>query len=401
MAEINFLQGSRNALNKSEDNEKQLEYVRQKISDFFNIKNINFLFGSGVSSGAIPTMKEMLHSVVDKLEEGERNDLIEIMQEIIGQKGNDLEEILGVLYSQRAYLQGTGRIDGSADELVELIEDTIFKEINVDLGSESSEDTLSSYKKFYQKVARRHKDYPRVNIFTTNNDLFNETSLDSLNIDYNNGFGGGLRKFFNPARFDYTYSKKLETEYDKYEPVSSMVYLYKLHGSISWKETSDSNSYFNIEEVDVQGKEPSSGDNVLVYPTPLKQNKSLGAPYSDLIRELQRKLLLKNSVLFVVGYSFSDEHINNAIYQALSANSSLSIVLFGNYMDKPICGVDDNRVYSLFGEIEEGVSGKKIKIHYFEYLVENVIPDLDVSTETSLLEDFVNGLQEAGFGRRS
>lgn len=41
----------------------------------------------------------------------------------------------------------------------------------------------------------RNKDLSRIRVFTTNNDLFNETALDSLNIHYINGFSGGLRRF--------------------------------------------------------------------------------------------------------------------------------------------------------------------------------------------------------------
>ena len=33
--------------------------MKEKIRDFFNLKNVNFLFGSGTSSGAIPTMSKL------------------------------------------------------------------------------------------------------------------------------------------------------------------------------------------------------------------------------------------------------------------------------------------------------------------------------------------------------
>ena len=44
------------------------------------------------------------------------------------------------------------------------------------------------------------------------------------------------------------------------------------------------------------------------HDTPTKQNKSLGAPYVDLFREFQHRLLEPNTVLFVMGYGFNDEH---------------------------------------------------------------------------------------------
>ena len=231
----------------------------------------------------------------------------------------------------------------------------------------------------------RNKDLSRVNIFTTNNDLFSEKALDHSNINYNNGFGGGLERVFNPARFNYTFSRRIDSDVKKYEPLDNMVYLYKLHGSISWKETK-SNSFFNIQEVSIKHKDPRPQENILIYPTPLKQNKSLGSPYSDLIREFQKKLLQPHSVLFVIGYSFSDEHLNNIIYQALASNSSISIVVFGDYSDKEIFKVNDRRIYKIHG------TDKGKNIHYFQYIVDNFLPNLEEFEDVNLLKDFINNL---------
>ena len=56
----------------------------------------------------------------------------------------------------------------------------------------------------------------------------------------------------------------------------------------------------------------------MIYPTPAKQNASLGSPYADLFREFQSRIVREQSVLFTMGYAFGDEHINNIIYQALT-----------------------------------------------------------------------------------
>ena len=51
--ELHFLQGNENYFEKvTEVNRKQV--VKDKIKEFFNMKNVNFLFGSGTSSPAIP-----------------------------------------------------------------------------------------------------------------------------------------------------------------------------------------------------------------------------------------------------------------------------------------------------------------------------------------------------------
>lgn len=202
------------------------------------------------------------------------------------------------------------------------------------------------------KIALRNKDLSRIRVFTTNNDLFNETALDSLNIHYINGFGGGLRKYFNPALFNYTWSKRMDTSIDKYEPVENMVYLYKIHGSINWQETEHKmNNYFNIEELSPQQLSPEK--SVLIYPTPTKQDKSLGVPYVDLFREFQNKLLEPHSVLFVIGYGFNDRHVNDIIYRALVTNSTINVVIFGKKpadderARKPIFFINDNRIFTI------------------------------------------------------
>ena len=375
---INFYQGTDNLI---QDNETGLKKIKQKIADLSNIKNINFLFGAGVSSGSIPTMKEMVAKIEDNLKDNN----LTLFKELKSNNDNNLEKMLGVLYSRRASLKGVGKDITFTDSLIEIIEKQIFEAINIDI--ESKKSNFELYKSFYQKVTFRNKDLSRVNIFTTNNDLFNERVLDNLNINYNNGFGGGLKRFFNPSRFGYTYSRKIEASIEKYESLENMIYLYKLHGSINWIEKEE-NSLFNIQEINIESKDTRPKDGVLMYPNPLKQNISLGTPYSDLIREFQKKLLLPHSVLFIVGYSFSDEHLNNMIYQALSSNSSVSIVIFGDYPDKSICKIDDKRIYKFFGTIDED------KIHYFDYIVNNLIPNLNEDKEKNVLKTFINKLSE-------
>ena len=39
--------------------EKRVELIKAKLREFFNLKNVNFLFGAGTSNGAIDTMREL------------------------------------------------------------------------------------------------------------------------------------------------------------------------------------------------------------------------------------------------------------------------------------------------------------------------------------------------------
>lgn len=448
---INFLQGHTDRLADldGEDNEieKKLDSVKEAVQDFFNMRNIHFLFGSGTSAVAIPTMADMHKNVVKAITDKGCSQLREEFDKIserITHKDN-LEDILGILYSHKSYLglldseENTSKTtEQSKDkkvelkstksickELIELIEKTIFDSINIDLFKgdridklkEKSKENLSLYQEFYRKLALRNKDLARLNIFTTNNDLYNEYALDSLNVHYINGFSGGISKFFNPALFNYNFSKRMDTSIEKFEPVENMVYLYKIHGSINWiEDEQNANTFFNIKEVSLP--ERVENKNVLIYPAPTKQNKSLGSPYVEMFREFQKKLLEPHSVLFVIGYSFSDEHVNNVIYQALATNSTINVVVLGDVSEEKIGKVDDNRIFKIWGnfssqeekaEVQKSVESKTtstennssattnkkcVKIHYFEHFVKELIPNLDAfKKEDDVLGKFLDKIK--------
>ncbi|WP_291946952.1 SIR2 family protein [Campylobacter sp.] len=373
------------------NDEKKLEIIKTKLVDLFNIKNINFLFGAGVSNNAIPTMNELQEKVQKEIREKE---LIEVFLEVKKENSRNLEEILEILYSGQSYFEKTSQTDNSRlkniKKLIEKIENTIFEAINIDCFAKK--DVMQNYKNFYQKVMYRNKELNQINVFTTNNDLFNEMALDSLNIDYNNGFGGGLIRSFNPARFEYIFSKRMDESMQKYEPINHMVYLYKLHGSINWIVKSN-DSFFDIQEISIQPKQQKPNESLLIYPTPLKESKSLTSPYTDMIREFQKKLSYPHSVLFIIGYSFSDEHINSIIYRALASNASLSIVVFAdkNKIQKKICEIDDRRIYTIYGKEQNNKT-----IHYFDYIVENFIPHIDEEQDKEMLERFIKALKQEG-----
>ena len=393
MSEIKFLQGSTNLLEHITEEAKKIEFIKSKISELFNMKNIYFLFGSGTSNGAIPVMKDLFSKVKENVSKLDK-EIIVIFEKIRLKSETDFEELLGILYSQRIYLENQTIINEgelkNCKKLISEIEKTIFEEINIDI--HSSKIVLDIYKKFYQKVSLRNRDLSRINIFTTNNDLFNETALDSINVNYINGFIGGLNKFFNPAFFNYSFSKRMDTSIDKYEPVENMVYLYKLHGSINWiEDKSNKNSFFDISEIVSRNEiEYKEDNNILIYPTPTKQDKSLGSPYTELFREFQKKLLEQHSVLFIIGYGFNDSHVNNIIHQALATNSSMNVVIFKELNDTiKLSKIEDSRVFKICGEFD----GKKI--NYFDYIVDHLMPDVnEYKASNDILSKFIEQIKD-------
>ncbi len=407
MNSIIVYQGTKNFFEKELKDEDKLTGLKTKLRDFFNLKNVNFLFGSGTSSGAICVMKELYESLEFTEEEIELEKEFRSIERKVGQ---NLEKCLSVMYAARSYFNGIkDENDKDNDviksnqklyeDLIKKIEGHIYTSINIGFDKKKELEVLEYYKKFYQNLALRSKDNSRIRVFTTNNDLFNESALDALNIHYVNGFSGGLRKFFNPALFNYTWSKRMDTSIDKYEPAEDMVYLYKIHGSVNWCETEKlENNYFEIEELYPPRKDNKNA--VLIYPTPTKQDKSLGSPYIDLFREFQHKLLEPHSVLFVIGYSFSDRHVNEIIYRALSTNSTLNVVIFGKKpeekerKEKPIFFIDDNRIFTISGKVEEvdadGTVTKTHVLNHFDYIVNELLPNLNsFRMEDDLMNKFV------------
>ncbi len=374
---VHFYQG-KNPICNDNSNEKAERIVRF-LRDQLQLKNLSFLFGSGTSAPALPLMAGLYEEVKKEIEKTPTSLQSNLFYKVSMKAQGNLEEILGLLYARLSYYLGIKKDedkdkDKDEDEetkeynttksLIEQIERHILTQLNQNISDKCSSkkisqqkthftSTLKVYEIFYRTLALRPKELSRLSVFTTNNDLFNETAMDNTNTMYINGFTPGLKRHFNPSLFYYTYSKRMDSTIDKYEPVDNMVYLYKLHGSVNWVEQeSVGNKFYNIVEIDAtQSGSSAQNERVMIYPTPTKQNKSLGSPYTDIIRAFHHKLLQPNSVLFVCGYSFSDEHLNRIIYQALAANSSLNVVVVNKLEEsKEIKQVDDRRIYHLWEE---------------------------------------------------
>ena len=61
--------------------------------------------------------------------------------------------------------------------------------------------------------------------------------------------------------------------------------------------------------------------DLLIYPSATKKTYTLDYPYSELFRQFANSIIQSQSALITYGYSFSDEHVNDIIYQALSIPS--------------------------------------------------------------------------------
>ncbi|PDS35084.1 SIR2 family protein [Rhizobium anhuiense] len=366
-----------------------VDVVRKPLADAMNAKNVAFLLGAGCSSSwsggqevGIPTMAPLAkeftktHDLDDAAfpTAAERKDL----ETIYGIKLNDaeyarnLERLMELLFSMRFVLRRSSHdnvVDGR--KLVESIIDKVraFLWDKCTNGKFAHGDTtvLKLYETFYRKLVLRDRSLPRPWVFTTNYDVFNETAMDRLGLPYANGFSGVVERRFNPATFRYALAEQLDVSSKKWSAVDGFVYLCKLHGSITWTE--DDHGLFPIRET-APGNVPGK---VMIYPTPAKQNSSLGSPYSDLFREFQSRIVREQSVLFTMGYAFGDEHINNIIYQALTIPTFRLVIFVDPTLDGEIAKLrelDDPRIWIIGGDGR--IDGRKA--HYFDTIVEEFMP---------------------------
>lgn len=218
----------------------------------------------------------------------------------------------------------------------------------------------------------------QINLFTTNVDTLIENAAESLAIEFNDGFRGSVNQVFDESNFRKTIGKaSLHFQSVAELPVFN---LYKMHGSINWKRLGDDrigNDYqlnrvntINVEmgkiaadgfvetEYDDAGvMKPYEYDDLLdkvkakaatlkdfavydsflsayenlimVNPTKHKfQETVMDMHFYELMRLYSNSLEKENSILFVMGFSFADEHIAKLTMRAADSNPTLQVVIF-------------------------------------------------------------------------
>ncbi len=376
------------------------DVVRKALSESLNAKNVAFLLGAGCSSYyvketddllgdewrevGIPTMAPLAKEFTKARSTdqagfptaAERKVLADEFGIDIGDKeyARNLERLMELLFSLRFSLSRS--ILAQAKDNLKVV-NSITQKVQAFLWDKCTNGAFANgdrtvgalYETFYRKLVLRDRSLPRPWIFTTNYDLFNETAMDRLGLPYANGFSGVVERRFNPATFRYALAEQLDLTNRKWSAVDGFVYLCKIHGSISWTE--DDHGLFPIRETAVsKGQEPGK---VMIYPTPAKQNSSLGSPYADLFREFQSRIVREQSVLFTMGYAFGDEHINNIIYQALTIPTFRLVIFADPTLEGEVAklrALNDTRIWIIGGSGPE--AGRKA--HYFDTIIEHFMP---------------------------
>lgn len=383
---------------------KGIESARKAISEAMNAKNIAFLLGAGCSSlmkdkkelgiaTMAPLAKEFCGETIEaraagfysdpptagavpapwRLTKDELDYLDALGVDLAKDYSRNLERLMEVLFAQRFVLRQSENPDlhpyrAVLDGIIKKVQDFLWTRVTQGSFATEGDTTVRDlYERFYKKLVLRDRSLPRPWVFTTNYDHFSELAMDRLGIPYANGFSGVVERRFNPAIFRYALAEQLDVASRKWTAVDAFVYLCKLHGSVTWTE--DDHGLFPIKEV----WPPESSNQLLIYPTPAKQNSSLGSPYADLFREFQSRIVREQSVLITAGYAFGDEHLNNIIYQALTIPTFRLVIFAAPDTEGEIAklrALRDPRIWIIGGN---GPSDGT-RAHYFDMIVEHFMP---------------------------
>lgn len=338
----------------------------------------------------------------------EKNELDDIEKEEIYKLGVEvkLEDFLNYLYALKYLMkQSEGLISKNELEidieklgkLIEAIKKAIFEMCDIDnisfvknwflnkKGNKEIKEKMEKegkytyHKSFLTSLLQRPLNLRRANIFTLNYDLAFEYACDELGIEYINGFVGFNERNFRPEVYNYDFFFPGDTTEGKVRRIERVIKYYKLHGSLNWvyKNQNKNNPYglyeipIELVRMKLENKMDNLGE-IMIYPTSSKKEYTLNFPYSELFRKFADRLQQPEAVLFVVGYSFYDEHINDIIYQAL-ANPSFTLIIVdfnGTKNDgeiKRLNDLKDPRIIICQGE----------ELGDFKYFSKELLPTID------------------------
>lgn len=316
---------------------------KHRLIDRIQDSNINFLFGSGMSAGYL----DILSNIEQLLTE--LNDDKTITDD--KQKALIRASILNKYF------------DGVIEKNTNILDET-----STDLKLTS---TLNSYKTFFRTInqlilLRRNKLLSKqVNIFTTNIDIFLERGIEDVGLESNDGFSKGFKPKYDLSNFKKSiFQKSLHFDNSSEIPVFNIL---KIHGSLTWRNEKD-NIYFDSLLDQAQKVQTTNRKSLLSVDTAKDTVSSLGAKlpkriherdfknfleeydklgivnptkgkfqqtvldqkYYDLLRIYANELERENTLLFVMGFSFADEHIRDLTIRVANSNPTLMIYVFAH-----------------------------------------------------------------------
>lgn len=343
-----------------------------------NTIRIGFLFGAGTSMAAyltnedgefvrnkwneidclIPGVKKMTQIIVDAIEDKDYVNALEIIKSELEDEFKDdkekesafmLENIVSSI-DQKIRVVGKDTLCGlSKDQLLNLrnifqtkIKDLVSVHKNESIDLEKSSLLHRQFARWIKYASRKSP----IEVFTTNYDYLFEIGFESEHLSYFDGFVGGYKPFFDPISVENNYK------------IPDWTRLWKLHGSLGW-------GYDKKEKKIIRSRDVNE-DGIVIYPSLLKYDDSRKQPYLSYIERLSSFLKGEDGVLFICGYSFGDDHINETIINSVtqSKNTTVIALVFEDDLDESSVAIRIGRrsnKFTICGKKEalyRGVLGK-------------------------------------------
>ena len=313
----------------------------ENLKDFIQSANINFLIGSGLSRPYLETLGN-IETNLYLLQENK--DLSEKVKDIVRAS----------IYREYFYkVMLPNKIMGDED---------LYDEV------------IKNYQRFitlWNGIVHNRCGNIRskqINIFSTNIDLFVEKAAELCGVELIDGFQGSIKPIFKESNFQKTIMKNSVHFQNVSElPVFNLL---KIHGSINWRVNND--EITNDASLDLIGrihncltaldtvlvpytldlqpmitaaeevvfKSDFSSEKIMLFneayyqlvivnPTKRKFSETVvDHHFYELMRIFSNSLEKENSLLFVMGFSFADEHILKITQRALKTNPTLLVIIF-------------------------------------------------------------------------
>ena len=225
--------------------------------------------------------------------------------------GVNIETILSRV---RMKIQAIGGADTSCGlsvkalkQLEDCITKAILKEVNV---SDADIPENLPHDKF-ARWAGGHARSKALEVFTPNYDMLIEIALEKALVPVFDGFAGTHKPFFLPEL----------VEREAMMPSREWVRVWKIHGSVNWElsTTPGGNRICRTS---------SRSATHLILPSHLKYDESRKQPYLAMLGRLSKLVDQEDALLIILGYSFSDDHINAAIVDSLERRRRAHAFLF-------------------------------------------------------------------------
>jgi hypothetical protein len=311
---------------------RQIGYIQQALSQ--NKKPIGIFIAAGCPLSVrieedddkgekkniplIPDVAGLTWIIIEQLKSKDENpsdcDKLVAQMKVNGIESPNIEDILSEIRALKQVV-GKATVREFTSETLAILDKEICKIISEKVDKELP-DKESPYHNLAIWVRSIERDKP-VHLFTTNYDLLLEQALEESACPYFDGFIGSRTAFFD-----------LRTVEEENLLSSRWARLWKIHGSINWKLDKSG----GVVRSDKMGKD----DSYLIYPSHLKYDQSRKMPYLAMLDRLKDFTLAHSSVLFMSGYSFSDDHINDVLVQGLQSNpTAMTFAFLYGQLDDP------------------------------------------------------------------